>query len=316
MKSAVIIVNYNSSALLKRCIAALAKQTVTPTKIIVVDNASDEAASIQQLEILGNDDINVLLLNENIGYGGAINRALAGIPDYTYACCLNPDAFPEPTWLENLINVAERHPVAGSVASLMLKDDDTAIIDGAGDALSLSGFPWRRYASRPLSRVTLVEEYVFSACAGACLYRVSAVRKVGGFDESMFMYLEDIDLGFRLQLAGFRCVFTPTARVRHIGSAITGFRSGFSTFYGHRNTTWVLVKNMPAALLPAACVAHVFVSVLLTVVMARTGRLRPYTSAKFFGLLLFWRAYRERKNILRLTPTLTILKSLSSVMRR
>jgi len=316
MKTAVIIVSFNCSTLLTKCIAALAKQTITPTKIIIVDNASDEIASIALLNTLGSADVSVLILDENVGYGAAVNRALDTIPDYKYACCLNPDAFPEPTWLEELLSAAEKHPEAASVASLMLKADNTDIIDGAGDALSLSGFPWRRYTSRRLSSVNLVEEYVFSACAGACLYRVLALQEIGGFDESMFMYLEDVDLGFRLQLAGHFCLFTPAARVTHIGSAITGFRSDFSTFYGHRNTSWVLVKNMPGILLPAACCSHVCVSVLLIVVMALTGRLRPYTSAKVAGALKAPHAYRERKAVLRCASPLAILKSLSFITHR
>ena len=99
-------------------------------------------------------------------------------------------------------------------------------------------------------------EPVFSACAGAALYRTSLFNRLGGFDETYFMYIEDIDLGFRLQLAGYPSLFVRDAIVRHVGSAITGEGSDFSVYFGHRNLVYCYFKNMPFLLLMATLPFH------------------------------------------------------------
>ncbi len=93
------------------------------------------------------------------------------------------------------------------------------------------------------------EREVFSACAAAALYRRDVFEALGGLDEDFFCYMEDVDLGFRLRLAGWGCTYVPTAVVHHVGSATSGRRSHFTTYHGHRNLVWVFFKNMPGALL-------------------------------------------------------------------
>ena len=131
----------------------------------------------------------------------------------------------------------------------MLKADDPSIVDGAGDAIHFRPRPTA--LARQAAPLQLADGPVFSACAGACLYRVSAFRDVGGFDERFFMYSEDSDLGLRLQLAGFPCRFVARAVVQHLGSATTGGHgSDFCVFYGNRNVVWLTLK---LSLCVAAC---------------------------------------------------------------
>ena len=201
MHLVVVIVNYSSVSLVQRCLQALAQQTRAPDRVVVVDNASTDAGTHNVLSVLS--DVDVIYNQENRGYGAAINQVCGGLAVDDLLVCLNPDAFPAPDCLAALEAAAGQYPGIGSLAALMLKENDPSIVDGAGDLQSISGHARRRWHGKPLAALQLADGPVFSACAGACLYRVSAFRDVGGFDESYFMYSEDSDLGFRLQLAGF-----------------------------------------------------------------------------------------------------------------
>lgn len=283
MSVAVIIVSYNSASLLERCLQSLSDQTIQADKVIVVDNASTEAATHVLLDEITHAE--VIRLDTNLGYGGAINHAARQLEDMEFICCLNPDAFPESDWLAQLLLSAETHPRHGSFASLMLKDIDPDIIDGAGDVMHISGVPWRRFHGRRLSDQKLKRETVFSACAGAALYRLDTFMKVSGFDPTFFMYVEDIDLGFRLNRIGAPCLFVPEAVVRHGGSAITGYRSDFSIYYGHRNLIWSYFKNMPTTLLVLTLPLHLFVNLVIIFVYALRGKGGTICRAKWHGLL-------------------------------
>ena len=292
MKVAVVIVNFNSGSLLKRCLQALSDQTTPADEIIIVDNASEEALSQQVLNEVS--QVTVIRSETNLGYGGAINLAASKVEGFDYLCCLNPDAFPKPTWLEKLLACADRHPSAGSFASLMLMDSDHRVIDGAGDELHFSGIPRRRYHGKRLTQVDMTPERVFSACGGAAMYRLTAFQVIGGFDPDYFMYIEDVDLGFRLQLAGYECWFEPDAVVSHIGSAITGRRSNFSVYYGHRNLVYNYIKNMPLLLLVALLPVHIAVNILTLLVFSIRGNARAIAKAKIDALASIPDAIRAR----------------------
>lgn len=269
-KVGVVIVCYNSGILLERCLACLAEQTLPADRILIMDNRSSDPATLACLETVTGAEVHYL--EENLGYGGAINRALTLLTDEDFLCCLNPDAFPDPHFLEKLLAAAQREPSYGSYAPLMLKADNPALVDGAGDVLHVSGIPWRRFHGRPAEAVTLVEEPVFSACAGAALYRLDLIRNAGGFDASFFMYVEDVDLGFRLLLRGHPCLFVPTARVLHVGSATTGRDSDFTVYHGHRNLALSYFKNMPLLLLLLTLPLHLLVTIISLVIMTTRGQ--------------------------------------------
>ena len=283
MKVAVVIVSYNSSEHLTKCVSRIKAQSWIPDKIIIVDNNSTDSTTTQTLQHL--TDIQAFTLPENLGYGGAINYATAQLKDFDFLATLNPDAFPDPDWLANLMTAAAMYPHYGSFASLTLNAKDRTRIDGAGDVLHFSGIPWRRYHSRFVNETDLTDEPVFSACGGAALYRLSAFRKVGGFDESFFMYVEDIDLGFRLQLAGAPCRFVPEAIAEHIGSATTGTNSDFNVYHGHRNLTAAYLKNMPTPLLILTLPLHIMASLVTIVVLSMRGKPRSICKAKLHALI-------------------------------
>ena len=309
----IIIVNYNSGALVSRCLKSLSEQTLCADELVVVDNASTDAESRSMLDAITN--ATVIRSDLNLGYGRAINLAVQKLTTTDYIVCLNPDAFPEPDWLEAIVNAADSHPDHGSFASLMLREDDISIVDGAGDELHFTGIPWRRFHKRTLPD-NLQTEPVFSACAGAALYRTSLFNQLGGFDERYFMYVEDIDLGFRLQLAGHPCLLVSDAIVHHIGSAVTGEGSDFSVYFGHRNLVYCYFKNMPLLLLLATLPFHILANIVTLVVLTAKGRGRAVGKAKLDALKQLPFAIRARSKVSRKVSSRDIWRLLSKAVIR
>lgn len=290
---AVAIVNANSGPLLARALAALAAQTVPPAVTVVVDNASTDG-SADGIEARF-DGVNVIRLGENVGFAAANNIAAREAAGHEWLALLNPDAFPEPTWLAELLQAAAKRPDHAFFASRIVKEAAPDTLDAAGDLLHVSGVAWQRGRGEPSTREQLAGE-VFSASAAAALYRLDAFAAVGGFDESFFCYYEDTDLGFRLRLAGHRCWYVPTAVVRHVGSAIAGRESDFMLYHTHRNLVWSYAKNMPAPLFWLYLPEHLLINALSLAAFARRRRLRVALRAKadaLRGLPAVLRARRE-----------------------
>lgn len=245
----VIVVNYNSGTLLKKCVCAIEQQSVKPERVIIVDNNSTDGS----FDSITSDvlELKLIPLKDNYGFAKANNIALEESRNSQFVALLNPDAFPQSDWLENLLLAAKQNPNYSFFASHMLDANNPEIIDGQGDAYHISGLAWREGHGKKLSDTLSHKQAkeIFAACAGAALYRTEDMRRVNGFDEDFFCYMEDVDLSFRLVLAGKKGLYIPNAIVHHIGSAITGKKSAFSIYYGHRNLVWVFFKNLPLGLL-------------------------------------------------------------------
>jgi len=242
VRVAVLIVNWNAGAYLEAALAALAAQRRPADRILVVDNSSTDGS---REAIARHPRVELIALNENVGFAAGNNIAAAAATDCDWLAFLNPDAFPEPEWLERLMRAAEEHPDVAMFASELRLASDPSKLDGTGDAYHVSGLPWRiAHGQRAPSNPAEPQE-VFSPCAAAALVRRDTFDKVHGFDPSFFCYLEDVDLAFRLRLLGHRCLYVPGAVVRHVGSGTTGTRSAFAIYHGHRNLVWTWVKNMP-----------------------------------------------------------------------
>lgn len=238
----VIIVNWNGGELLDRCLACLKRQTLAPARILVADNASEDGSAERAGRVPG---VEVLRFGRNLGFAAANNRAIAEC-DTEFVALLNPDAFPQDGWLAALVDAAGRHPGFGAFGSLQVAEEDPSRLDGIGDAYHVSGAAWRiGYGER--ASVPAGEAEIFSPCAAAALYRRQALLAAGGFDEDFFCYFEDVDLGFRLRLLGYRSLLAPAAVVAHRGASSSGGRHGdFAVFHGQRNLVWTYFKNMPA----------------------------------------------------------------------
>jgi GT2 family glycosyltransferase len=252
MTVAVVIVNWNAGDLLSRCLEALGRQTRPPDKVIVVDNASSDqsltSAGLALHALQTRHDAELIRLPENTGFARANNIAARAARQFDAIALLNPDAFPEPAWLEALVAAAGRHPDVAAFASQMRLDASPDRLDGAGDSYHVSGRAWRNGHQAPCAEWPAADAEVFAPCAAAALYRRNAFEEVGGFDEQFFCYFEDVDLAFRLRLRGYRCLYVHSAVVRHVSSASSGYRSDFAVYHGERNAVWTFVKNMPPLL--------------------------------------------------------------------
>ena len=292
---AVIIVSYQCAAILPPTLAALRNQTVAPDRILLVDNGSGDIESLREL-LRQYPEVELLALEENTGFARANNLGFARCDGFEFVTCLNPDARPQPDWLAALLSAAQRHPAYSAFGSRRLQDAEEMRLDGAGDFLTIAGKPGRRGYGKRASPQFEQPGPIFSPCAAAALYRLDAIKQVGGFDESFFCYVEDVDLGFRLLLRGHPSYYVPDSVVCHIGSAVTGRRSDFSVYHGQRNLVINYVKNMPWPLLWAFLPAHLLLNTCYVVGSILIGRGRVVIHAKRDALAALpgaWRARRE-----------------------
>ena len=290
----VIIVNYNAGALLTRSLEALRKQTLRPQQIYVVDNASQDGSC----DRVPTDfpEVHLNRLRRNIGFAAGNNLAIRRADSCEWIALLNPDAIPAENWLEQLLATADKNPQVACFASRMIQQYRSAYLDGAGDVYHTSGLVWHRGHDLPVEGLYLKTDEVFSACAAAALYRRNAFEAVGCFDEDFFCYLEDVDLGFRLRLAGYRCIYVPDAVVWHVGSATTERESDFAVYHGHRNLVWTYVKNMPGLLFWLYLPLHIAGNMYIVIRYALKGRWRVILKAKWdacVGIPWMWKKRRK-----------------------
>ena len=244
MYTSVVIPNYNGQHLLPTCLESLRAQRHPGFEVIVVDNAStDGSASLLEARY---PEVRVIRLERNHYFSGAVNAGIRACSSEAVAL-LNNDTEAEPDWLSELCRALASHPEAGMAASKMLLFDRRDVINSAGDYYRLDGIPGNRGVWEVDCGQYDREEEVFGPCAGAALYRRRMLDDIGLFDEDLVAYCEDVDLSWRAQLAGWKSIYVPTARVYHRLSSTGG--GPFASFYCGRNFINVAVKNLPAFLL-------------------------------------------------------------------
>lgn len=243
----VVIPNWNGARFLIPCLESLRRQSFRDFVTYVVDNGSVDGSR----ELLARDfpEVRVLGFEENCGFSTAINAGIkASRGDYVAA--LNNDTETDPEWLSELVRALDSRPEIGFCASKVLDFRNRDVIDSFGDGYARTGLAFKIGVSqRDDGRFDAPLE-VLSACAAASIYRRAMLDDIGAFDEDFFCYMEDVDLGLRARLAGYRCLAVPTARVYHIGSASTGGGpSEFSVRMTTKNCYCVMIKNVPLGLL-------------------------------------------------------------------
>lgn len=289
----VIIVAYNSGHVLSKCLAALARQTFTDFEILLVDNGVNDGA----VEALGSVDPRTRIIRpgHNLGFAAGNNLA-AREARANWLVLLNPDAFPAPDWLTQIGKAIRRYPSVAMFGSTQFKADDPLALDGAGDCYHPLGLAWRGGEGETLDMVD-VDTEVFGPCAAAAAYRKGTFEEAGGFAEQFFCYYEDVDLAFRLRLAGATCVQLAAARVGHVGSSTTGKGSDFIRYQVTRNRIWTFLRGMPGPLLLFLLPGLIATLVMRLSLTPFTGdfrtRARAITDA--FGALP--RVLRERRDI-------------------
>lgn len=294
----VVIVNFNAGEHLQRALDAVALQTLRPSRVIVVDNASTDGSAGHLQE--SHPFVEVLTSGRNLGFAAANNLGARQAPECEWIALLNPDAFPEPEWLEHTVRCAKKQmPQVAAFGARLLMAETPHVLDGTGDMYHTSGFAWRRHHGIPEDRVSNTPDEVLGVCAAAACFRRNAWDTVGGFDEQFFCYYEDVDLALRLLLAGFRCMSVPDARVHHVGSAVTGRESDFTIYHVQRNLVWTFVKNMPGGLFWRYLPQHVAVNLLAVLWFGLRGQLRPVLRAKRDAVRGLGPTIRERHRLQR-----------------
>lgn len=251
----VIVPNFNGVEHLPECMASLAEQTYTDFETIVIDNASSDQ-SVAWLE--GNrPEVRVVRRADNGGFSAAVNAGIAATSS-EYVALLNNDTAADRRWLEALVDALDttRYDFA---ASLMVFYESPETVNAAGDYFDMS-ILWGRQRGRGLHVDGFRDRVrVLGACAGAAIYRRGFFDDVGLFDEDFFLINEDTDLNLRALVAGKRCLYVPTAVVRHKDSAtIKQQPSSRMARLDLRNGWFVLGKNMPWVLLPYVALTWVW----------------------------------------------------------
>lgn len=242
MKTTVIIPNINGIDYLKNCLESATKSTVNAS-VIVVDNGSSDGSCEWLLNC--RPDVRLIAFPENRGFDAAVNAGIEAA-DTPYVFLLNNDTTIEPDCIEKLETAMEQDLRIFSVGAKMLSMKEPDITDTAGDLYSAFGWAYAIGKGKPGCRYTRQRD-VFSNCAGAALYRKELLYKTGLFDELHFAYLEDVDIGYRARIFGYRNVMEPAAVVYHAGSASSGSRyNAFKVTHSSRNNVYLIYKNMPA----------------------------------------------------------------------
>ena len=273
-----VVVNWNQKLLTERCLKSLQGQTEKNLEIILVDNNSQDG-SVEYLKQRFSE-IKIIALGENIGFAGGCNRGYE-VARGKYLALLNNDAEATTTWLESLLSTIKLDPRVGFCASKMILFDHPDRLDCAGDYLSPAGTGGKIGHGEASTEDRYDQpRTVFGACAGAALYKREMLEEIGLFDEDFFVGQEDVDLSFRAQLCGYKCLYVPTAVVHHHLNATLKTNSDTYVYYGHRNLEYVYFINMPLFLLILTFPLHLLDVLLSFCFFALSGRSRAFLRAK------------------------------------
>ena len=273
--ASILIVAFNSRDYWPRLRAALEAQSVQPREIFVLDNGSKPGHALTPEDMPAHIQLEVSA--DNLGFAGGNNR-LAAKAETEWLVLLNPDAFPDASWLEELMAAAQRHPHADLFGSTQRADGADGVLDGAGDVYHITGFPYRGGYGRKMA--TPEEGEIFAPCGAAMMIRRSVFEALGGFDEDYFCYVEDVDLGARARLAGHIAIHAKRAVVSHVGYGSSARRSDFATYHGTRNRWWTYLKVMPLPLLILTFPLHLGLTMLLWASSARFGQFGLFSKAQ------------------------------------
>lgn len=275
MDVTIIIPNYNGKHFMKPCLDSLEHQTYRNFKILVVDNASTDGSLDYMKESY--PDIEVIALDKNYGFDRAVNEGIRRA-DTPYVLLLNNDTTVDSHFIEEMVRAIRRSPRIFSVSSKMIQMYHPGLIDSAGDLYTLLGWGICRGAGRPITNYNETSR-IFSACAGAAIYRRSVFHTIGYFDENHFAYLEDIDIGYRAKIYGYQNIYCPSALVYHVGSGTSGSKyNAFKVRLSARNSVYLNYKNMP------------FLQLLINFLPLAAGYFIKYL---FFLKIGFGKDYRE-----------------------
>jgi len=251
VKTAVVILNWNGREFLGRFLPEVLQNTVSAdTEVIVADNGSEDGSVAWMAE--NHPDVRVIALGKNYGYAGGYNRALKQV-EAEYYILLNSDVRVERGWAEALITYLEMHPRVGACQPKIRSMGQPAFFEYAGAAggyMDRYGYPFCR--GRIFNIIEEDKGQYDDACeifwaSGSCMaVRADAFEQCDGFDDSFFVHMEEIDLCWRMQNAGFIICYVPGAMVWHVGGGTLGYDSPVKIYYNFRNSLIMMAKNLPS----------------------------------------------------------------------
>ena len=242
MEVSVVIPNFNGIAFLDSVLASLEGQTLSNFEVILVDNGSTDGSC--SFVTANYPWVHLIELSENFGFCGAVNAGIRAAKA-PYVLLLNNDTEVKEDFVEEMLAAIRRHKNAFSCGARMVQYHDRDRLDDVGNYYCALGWSLARGRGKDIHAYE-TEDKIFSACAGAAIYRKKIIEKIGYFDEEHFAYLEDTDIGYRARIYGYENWYAPKAIVYHVGSGTSGSRyNQFKTRYSSRNNIYLIYKNMP-----------------------------------------------------------------------
>jgi GT2 family glycosyltransferase len=293
--ASIIIPHFNGRQHLSDCFNSLRQQSCADFEIILVDNGSTDGS--QEYVRTQYPEVRLIELGENRGFTGACNAGWAAAQG-EIVILLNNDTAVDPYWLSEIIRAFSEHPEAGSIASKMLLYDRRGQLHTAGDYYRVDGIPGNRGVWQKDEGQYDREEYVFSACGGAAAYRREVLAAIGFLDDDFFFSCEDVDLGWRINLAGWRVLYVPTAVVYHKLKATGGSVTG--SYYDGRNFLYLLWKNYPTTLLRQNWYLIIKAQLRITVAACRAWRgeaARARLRGQLAGVWGIRKMWRKRQQV-------------------
>jgi GT2 family glycosyltransferase len=240
----IIIPNWNGRHHLETCLSSLRNQSFTEFEVILVDNDSSDGS--QKFVLENFPEVRLIELDSNLGFTGGCNAGFEAALG-AFIVLLNNDTETDSNWLSSLVDAFSRNADAGVLASRIMLFDRRDHFHSAGDCYSIDGIPGNRGVWQKDLDQYSEEEEVFSACGAAAAYRRTMIDEIGFLDDDFYFSCEDVDMGWRAHLAGWRVVYVPDAVVYHKLKATGGSVTG--SYYDGRNFLYLVWKNYPWSLL-------------------------------------------------------------------
>ena len=287
---AVVVVCHNSADALPDTLPALAEQLGPDDEVVIVDNAStDDGAALARTLL---PRATVIAAPGNVGFASGCHIG-ARASHAPLLLLLNPDAVPQPGFLDALRGAAADHPGWGAWQALVTMDGGR-VVNTAGNLVHWLGFGWAGGLGEPVDAVPPGDREVGFPSGAALIVRRSSWDALGGFDERYFMYGEDLDLGLRLRVAGEGVGIVPAARADHDYTFVKG---DYKWFYLERNRWWTVLGAYPAPLLALVLPALLVFELALLLAAARGGWLRPKLRAQVAVLRALPQILRRRRAV-------------------
>jgi len=319
-KTAVVILNWNGKKYLEQFLPGVILNTLSADNVVIMaDNGSDDDSVLWVSR--NHPEVQVIRLDGNYGYAGGYNRALSQI-EAEYYILLNSDVEVEPGWADKIITFMDMHPNVGACQPKIrsyASRDQFEYAGAAGGYIDRLGYPFCRgriFETVEEDRGQYDDTREIFWASGSCIaVRGAAFDQCDGFDESFFLHMEEIDLCWRIQNAGYTVCYFPHSVVWHVGGGTLGYGSPSKIYYNFRNSLIMLAKNLPSRHLRRTIfIRQVLDGLAAVMLLFRQGRQAA------FAVIRAHRDFRRQKTAIRtfrtITPNPGIFNSPHTVMNK